>query len=186
MRYKQKEFLFKKIIALLVYKIFLVWLPTSTTLIVGKTIRKLRYLCCKHIFLYCGKNVNIERGANFGTGFRLKIGNNSGLGINCCVPANIEIGENVMMGPECYVLSINHAFDRVDIPMIEQHNTIEKKTVIEDDVWIGRQVLFTPGRTVRKGSIIGAGCVLSKDFPAYSIIGGNPSKLIKLRVANIK
>ena len=54
-------------------------------------------------------------------------------------------------------------------------------TVIEDDVWIGRNVIMTPGRLIKKGSIIAAGCVLSKDFPEYSIVGGNPSKLIRIR-----
>jgi maltose O-acetyltransferase len=56
-----------------------------------------------------------------------------------------------------------------------------KKTVIEDDVWIGQNVIFTPDRYVKKGSIIAAGCVLSKDFPEYSIIGGNPPRLIGAR-----
>jgi maltose O-acetyltransferase len=55
-------------------------------------------------------------------------------------------------------------------------------TVIEDDVWIGMNVLITPGRYIKKGSIIAAGCVLCKNFPEYSIIGGNPSKLIKSRL----
>jgi maltose O-acetyltransferase len=111
----------------------------------------------------------------------MKIGNNSGIGINCNVPGNIIIGDNVMMGPECHIFSNNHSFKRKDIPMIEQGHTAQKITIIEDDVWIGRQVIFTAGRTVRKGSIVAAGCVLSKDFPEYSIIGGNPSRLIKIR-----
>lgn len=182
MRYKNIDFSIKQVAALIIYKLILVWLPASPTPIVGKTCRKLRYLCCKHIFLYCGKNVNIERGASFGSGFRLKIGNNSGIGINCNVPGNIEIGNNVMMAPNCYIFSNNHGFDRIDIPMIEQGHTIQKKTVIEDDVWIGRQVFFTAGRTVKKGSIIAVGCVLTKDFPEYSIIGGNPSIIIKSRM----
>ena len=55
------------------------------------------------------------------------------------------------------------------------------QTIIEDDVWIGMNVLMTPGRHIRTGSIVGAGCLLCKDFPEYSIIGGNPSKLIKTR-----
>ena len=132
--------------------------------------------------MYCGENVNIERGANFGSGFRLRIGDNSGIGVNCTVPGNIVIGKNVMMGPDCYVLSTNHSFDRIDLPMIQQGNTIQLDTVIEDDVWIGRQVIFTPGRIVKKGSIIAAGCVLSKNFPEYNIIGGNPSRIIKTRI----
>lgn len=140
-------------------------------------------MSCKNIFLHCGKNVNIEKGAFFGSGFRLKIGDNSGIGLNCVVPGNIEIGNDVMMGPECYILSSNHAFDRTDIPMTRQGFSIQKKTIIEDDVWIGRQVIFTPGRTVKKGTIIGAGTVLTKDFPEYSIVGGNPSRLIKSRLS---
>lgn len=186
MKYNKIEFSIGNLFALIIYKVFLVWLPASSTPIIGVFMRNLRYLCCKHIFLYCGKNVNIERGAYFGSGFRLKIGDNSGIGINCHVTGNIEIGENVMMGPECHILSINHKFDRIDIPMLEQGSAEEKKTIIEDDVWIGRQVIFTPGRTVKKGSIIAAGTVLCKDFEEYSVIGGNPSRLIKNRKTDSK
>jgi maltose O-acetyltransferase len=182
MRYKNIDFSIKQVFALFIYKFFLVWLPVSSTPMVGKICRKLRYLCCKHIFLYCGNNVNIEKGACFGSGFRLKIGNNSGIGINCNVPGNIIIGDNVMMGPECYIFSNNHSFDRIDIPMIKQGHTIQKATIIEDDVWIGRRVIFTSGRTVKKSSIIAAGCVLTKDFPEFSVVGGNPSRLIKTRI----
>ncbi|MDL2323282.1 acyltransferase, partial [Bacteroidales bacterium OttesenSCG-928-A17] len=140
------------------------------------------YNCCKHIFLFCGKNVNIERKAYFGSGLGLEIGDRSGIGVNAVVPNNIKIGMNVMMGPNCYILSKNHEFSRIDIPMIEQSYSKSKQTIIEDDVWIGRQVLFTPGRTVKKGSIIAAGTILSKDFEEYSIIGGNPSRLIRKRI----
>ena len=65
--------------------------------------------------------------------------------------------------------------------MISQGYSEPKQTIIEDDVWIGRNVTFTPRRHVAKGSIVAACTVLCKDFPAYSIIGGNPSKLIKNR-----
>ena len=65
--------------------------------------------------------------------------------------------------------------------MQEQGYTPPRQTIIGDDVWIGRQVTMTPGRTISKGSVIGACCLLCKDFPEYSVIGGNPSKLIKNR-----
>jgi maltose O-acetyltransferase len=54
--------------------------------------------------------------------------------------------------------------------------------VIENDVWIGNNVIILPGRRISKGSIIAAGSVVTKDFPAYSIIGGNPAKLIRNRL----
>ena len=165
-----------QVICLGFYYCFARYLPS------GKFGRTVRYNTCKHIFAECGKNVNVERLAFFASGTRIKIGNNSGLGINCCVPGNLEVGTNVMMGPNCYILGANHEFERIDIPIIEQGFKEPLKTVIEDDVWIGRDVLMTPGRRIRTGSIIAARTVLCKDFPEYSIIGGNPSKLIRSRI----
>lgn len=126
--------------------------------------------------------MNVERRANFGCGFGVIIGDNSGIGINCTVPSDIQIGKDVMMGPNCHILALNHEFSRTDIPMRLQGSQPVRKTIIGDDVWIGREVLFTPGRIVGTGSIIAARCVLCKDFPEYSIIGGNPSVLIRSRL----
>lgn len=172
-----KKYLFKYL-----YYWFAIYLPPSTNILFGKVSRQIRYRVCRQIFEYCGSNVNIEKGAQFGNGFKLRIGDNSGLGINCVVPNNSIIGNNVMMGPNCYVHNRNHAFARTDIPMIEQGFSEYKRLVIDDDVWIGRDVTIMVGRHIHKGSIIAANCVLTKDFPEYSIVGGNPSKLIKYRI----
>ena len=163
-----------KTICLMLYYGFARYMP-------GKIGKWLRYQLCRRIFKKCGKNVNIERMAYFGRGSGIEVGDNSGLGVNCCIPSDTIIGKDVMMAPNCYIIPINHAFDRIDIPMREQGVSEHKQTVIEDDVWIGRNVIMTPGRLIKKGSIIAAGCVLSKDFPEYSIVGGNPSKLIRIR-----
>jgi len=143
--------------------------------------RKIRYHLVKQIFAKCGKNVNVERRANFGYGDKIEIGNNSGIGIKASIPRDTIIGDNVMMGPNLVILSSNHKFDRTDIPMCQQGNTENKRTIIGSDVWIGRDVLITPGRKIEDGTIIAARCVLSKDFPAYSIVGGNPPKIIRMR-----
>ena len=58
----------------------------------------------------------------------------------------------------------------------------ETTVTIEDDVWIGQRVIILPGRTIAKGSVVGAGSVVTKDFPPYSIIGGNPARLIRSRL----
>src|ERR1017187_5978320 len=115
MKIKGVEFSIKQLIFLTLYYSLLRYLPASTNFILGKFCRKLRYHCCKHIFKYCGENVNIERKALFGSGAKLSIGNNSGIGINCVVPGDITIGNNVMMAPDCYIFSSNHGFARIDI-----------------------------------------------------------------------
>ena len=86
------------------------------------------------------------------------------------------------MGPNCYMLESTHKFERTDIPMIDQGITTQRASVvIGDDVWIGRDVMIIGSREIKTGSIIGARCLVTKSFPSYSIIGGNPSKLIRSR-----
>jgi len=182
MRIRGQKFTIIKAFCLVLYYCLLRFLPSGSTPIIGRFCRFLRYHCCKHIFLYCGKNANVERMAFFASGLNIELGENSSIGINAYVPGDIKIGKDVMMGPNCYIFNINHGFERTDIPMIEQGKTERKQTIIEDDVWIGRNVIFTLGRTVKKGTIIAAGTVLCKDFPEFSICGGNPSKLIKSRI----
>lgn len=60
----------------------------------------------------------------------------------------------------------------------------EKEVVIGNDVWIGTRVIILPGVTIGDHSIIGAGAVVTKSFPDYSIIGGVPAKLIKSRISS--
>lgn len=174
---KRKKHIFWRFI----YYNFAIYLPQRTHTF-GKISCRIRYYICKHIFEYCGKDVNIEHGAKFGAGTKIRIANNSGLGVNCTIPNGSIIGNNVMMGPNCYIHERNHAFDRTDIPMREQGYLSGKPVVIDDDVWIGRDVTIMVGRHIAKGSIVAANCVLTKDFPEYSIIGGNPSRLIRSRI----
>ncbi len=182
MRIKGEEYKIIQLFCLIIYYGVLRYLPASTSRFLGKFSKKTRYICCRHIFKFCGINVNIEKGAVFGNGINLCIGDYSGLGKNCHVPNSTIIGKYVMMGPNCYILENNHSFKNIEEPMMFQGKTIRKKTIIEDDVWVGRDVIMTPGRLIKKGTIIGAGCVLVKDFPEYSIVGGNPSRFIKSRI----
>ena len=65
--------------------------------------------------------------------------------------------------------------------MIEQGMINNSNPIIEDDVWIGRNVIILHGLIVGKGSIIAAGSVVTKNIPPYSIVGGIPAKFIKSR-----
>lgn len=171
-----------KCLWLILYYGFAYWLPGSYTM--GGILRALyiRRFICRHIFKHMGKNVNIESRVNFGSGFEIEIGDNSGLGLRCHMPSNVKIGNDVLMGPECFFLPFNHAYEDVNRTIKSQGYKEKMEIRIGNDVWIGRETLFNPGRTVADGTVIAARTVVCKDFPAYSVIGGNPSKLIKSRI----
>jgi maltose O-acetyltransferase len=149
----------------------------------GKIWRKLRFLICRPLFAVCGKNINIESRAFFDSGKKITIGNNSGIGINARISGTVIIGNDVMMGPDVMMFSQNHRFDRIDIPMNQQGFKVEEPIVIEDDVWISARVIILPGVKIGRGAVIGAGAVVTKDVPAWVIVGGNPAKVIGMRAS---
>lgn len=168
-------------ISFLVY-LFLKHLPaTDNSCSASVIIRKIRSSMGKYLFDSCGKNINIEKGANFGTGKGIIIGNNSGLGINCKIRGPLEIGDDVMMGPEVVILTLNHNTKRTDIAMRVQGSTEPQKVIIGSDVWIGTRVIILPGVTIGRGSILAAGAVITKDVPEFTVVGGCPAKIIKCR-----
>ena len=176
-----KNLSFQQIFFLVLYYGIGYHLPGKTFKWGGHSSMRFRYFCCKHIFQKIGIEVNIERHAYFGSGIGIEIGNYSGLGINCHIPNDTIIGDYVMMGPNCYIFSRNHCTDRTDIPMLKQGFTVSQQTIIGNDIWIGRDVIMAPGRHISNGTIIGMRCVLTKDFPPYSVIGGAPCRLLKKR-----
>jgi maltose O-acetyltransferase len=170
-----------KYLAALIYFSFARYLPVSYSRLSFGITKPFRAMLCRHIFLKCGKNVNIERGASFG--WKIEIGDNSGIGVNAQLFSTglITIGNNVMMAPEVIILTQNHAYQDINIPMTEQGAQKAAPVVIEDDVWIGIRAIILPGVRIGKSSIIAAGSVVTKDVPPFSIVGGNPAKIIKKR-----
>ena len=86
-----------------------------------------------------------------------------------------------MMGPEVYIVGNNHVIQDLNTPMCFQGKTENKIIIIEDDVWIGARVMIMPGKRIGQGSVLAAGAIVTKDVDAYSIVGGNPAKLLKTR-----
>lgn len=142
--------------------------------------KHIRRFCAKLMLDGCGKNVNIEHGAFLASGKDIKIGNNSGIGINARVAGPLEIGNDVMIAPNVFIITQNHKISDLDVPMRLQTAPKEKVTIC-DDVWIGANAVILPGVTVGKGSVVGAGAIVTKDVPEYAIVGGNPAKVIKYR-----
>ena len=143
--------------------------------------QEFRRLLATQLFESCGRHVRIGYGVRFGTGYKVKMGENSSLGINCWIANDTEIGENVMIAPEVIILSNSHNFQRTDISMREQGAPPPQKIVIGNDVWIGTRSILLPGVSIGDHSIIGAGAIVTKDVPEWAIVGGNPAKIIRFR-----
>lgn len=149
-----------------------------------RTGKKMRGSLCHFIFRKSGKNINVERMAYFGTGKNIELGSNSGIGIRAQIwgvdVGELIVGDNVMMAPEVMILTLGHRHDNIETPMCSQ-GRYATKVIIEDDVWIGVRAIVLPGVKIGKGSIVGAGAVVTKDVPPYTVVGGVPAKVIKMR-----
>lgn len=167
-----------KTLLLLVYHLITKRLP-PTYFPGGTLFKKIRYINCKYLFRYCGKDVNIEPKAYIPF-HKVEIGDNSGIGYNAKL-GSVIIGKNVMMAPDVVILSRNHRFEDSIIPMRLQGNHEELPVIIGNDVWLGTRVIILPGVCIGSGSIVAAGSVVTKDVPDYSIVGGNPAKVIRYR-----
>lgn len=139
--------------------------------------RVIRAFILRRLFRECGRQVNIEPKVIFTNLAKSEIGDYSGIGM-CSIVGTIKIGRDVMIGEELIAISKNHEFRNPRIPMRLQGYQEDKPIVIEDDVWIGSRVTILPGVRVGKGAIIGAGSVVTKEVLPYTIVAGNPARII--------
>jgi maltose O-acetyltransferase len=179
---KFRYFLVKRTFWYIFYYAFARYLPISYRFQpLGKFAKMCRAIACKRLFRYCGERVNVERGANFYTGWEIELGDDSSLGIDCMIPYDLKVGKDVMMGPYVIIIGENHNYSDVEVPMRLQGYTTFPPVRIEDDVWIGARAIILPGLTIGRGAIIAAGAVVTKNVPPYAICAGNPARIIKFR-----
>jgi acetyltransferase-like isoleucine patch superfamily enzyme len=112
----------------------------------------------------------------------LSIGDDTGISQYCFIAARgfVRIGKNVQFGPRVTIYAENHNFDDVSRPIREQGVRREGIT-IEDDCWLGTGCTILDGVTVGRGSVVAAGCVVTKSVPSYSIVAGVPGRVLRTR-----
>ena len=98
------------------------------------------------------------------------VGINSGFNSYCVITCRdkIHIGDNVMFGPFVTLHDHDHVYKTKE--NMKTSGYITKPIIIEDDVWIGGNVVILKGVTIGKGSVIAAGTVVTKDIPPHTII----------------
>lgn len=134
-------------------------------------------------FRMIGKNTFIQEWSRFYHPGNIIIGNNSGIGLRTVMngAGGISIGNNVVIGPEVMIWTQNHIYANPKIPIMYQ-GWEYKPVIIEDDVWIGARVIILPGVKIGKGSIVGAGSVVTRDVAPSVICMGFPARKIGERI----
>lgn len=122
------------------------------------------------------ENVKILKEENISIGAGTSINNRTILAAR----AGITIGDNVLVGFETIIMTSTWNFQDPDVPIKLQGMTA-KPVVIGNDVWIGARVMIMPGVTIGDGAVVGGGAVVTKDVPAYTIVGGVPAREIGKR-----
>lgn len=109
-------------------------------------------------------------------GQNIKMGKNVFINSGCCFQdqGGIEIGNEVLIGQQVVIATINHDFNSE-----ERSNMSLEPVKIGNRVWIGAHATILPGVTIGSGAIIAAGAVVTKDVPENTVVGGVPAKIIK-------
>jgi acetyltransferase-like isoleucine patch superfamily enzyme len=119
-------------------------------------------------------------GGDFGKG--LIIGDNSSIGpygyVGCS--GKIVIGKNVMLGPKCSLFAENHVFKDIN-RTVKSQGVVQEGITIEDDCWIGSNVVILDGVTIKSGSVIAAGTIVSKNIQENSLVIDKRNTIIKKR-----
>jgi galactoside O-acetyltransferase len=127
-----------------------------------------------------GDEVNLNRNVYLGAfGGSLTIGDRTQLNRGASIDSRgaVYIGRDVLIGPGVKLIAYQHRFDDKDVPVNRQGFVLDGIR-IEDDVWIGANAVILAGVTLGKGSIVGAGAVVNRSFPAFSIVAGVPARVI--------
>ena len=112
----------------------------------------------------------------------ITIGNKTFIG-NACefnIADSISIGNTCLIASGCKFVDHDHGIEKYTT--INLQNPTIASIIIEDDVWLGLNVIVLKGVRIRKGAVVAAGAVVTKDVGEYEIIGGIPARLIRKRI----
>ncbi|MGB3691145.1 MAG: DapH/DapD/GlmU-related protein [Spirulinaceae cyanobacterium] len=130
-----------------------------------------------------GEKATIERGADIRAyaGGSIRIGDRTFIGPYTCLNGrNVRIGQDCLIGHHCGIFAGNHIFKDAQRKINQQGSSFQG-IVIEDDCWLGSGVKILDGVTVGKGSVIGAGTVVTKNVAPYSVAVGVPAEVVAHR-----
>lgn len=153
-----------------------------------KVLRRIRTAFQCQLFESCGKRIRIGPHGSF-TYRNIRLGDHVSIGPRAnflTTRAKIVIGDHVMTASDVTMITGGHRTDikgkfMDEITEEEKNKDDDQDIIIEGDNWIGSRAIILKGVTVGKGAVIAAGAIVTKDVPPYSIVGGVPARVIRMR-----
>ena len=124
-----------------------------------------------------GKGVRIQGGVKIWQPWKLIIGENTWIdgGVSLYSVDVISIGDNTVISNGAFICTASHDISSKTFELVT------KPILIEDSVWICSKTMLMPGVKVSEGAVVAAGSVVTKDVEPWTVVGGNPAKVIKKR-----
>lgn len=132
----------------------------------------------KQLFNSFGEHLIIEQGFHCDYGSKIDFGDRVYININCTMldGGKISIGNDVLIGPNVQIVTINHS---LDIKERLKRENFASNVSVGNNVWIGAGAIILPGVTIGEGAVIAAGSVVNRSVEAFSLVAGNPAKFKK-------
>jgi acetyltransferase-like isoleucine patch superfamily enzyme len=144
--------------------------------------RKIRMAYLKAYLAQVGVRTSVQMGCRFLNGRKVYLGDRNVINFGCLFDGrhhSIHTGSDVSIGPEAAILTLGH--DPQSACFSDRGGTVD----IGDRVWIAYRAIILPGVRIGEGAVVGAGSVVTKDVEPYTIVAGNPARLIKKRSSNM-
>jgi acetyltransferase-like isoleucine patch superfamily enzyme len=127
--------------------------------------------------------LNVVLGSE-GQGPKIVLGRGCRIGRRSTISSknSIELGDDVLLAPSVLIMDHNHQYSDPDVPVHAQGVTEGGRIIIEKNCWLGQSSVISCGRgelVLGRNSVVGANCVVTKSFPPFSVIAGNPARLVK-------
>lgn len=106
------------------------------------------------------------------------IGDRTKIGLSNTIIGPVTIGNDIRLAQNITLSGLNHNYEDVSMP-IHVQGVSTAPIIIEDETWIGANVVVVAGVTIGKHSIVAAGSIVTKDIPPYSVAVGNPARVLK-------
>lgn len=151
-----------------------------------KAFRLLLMYLYRPLFIKHGRNFVFDPFGHYSFS-TIEVGDDVFIGPRACLSASeskIVFGNKIMLGPNVTMMGGDHNISVIGKYMYDVKEKLPENDlpiIVEDDVWVGTGAIILKGVKIGRGSIVAAGALVIQDVPAYSIVGGVPAKIIKMR-----